>query len=153
MDADGIVGVLVGILGVHTLGNGSERVGQTGVLLHLCTLLGGELALTGDVFESLVDVYIACCLIEQRTTGVELGLHARQHVIYGGEVDNLLTELGTLLGVGKTLVVSLLLYTYRLGGDTETGTVHQRHHILDKTHTGAAAELSLGILVHELTSR
>ena len=76
MDADGIVGVLVGILGVHTLGNGSERVGQTGVLLHLCTLLGGELALTGDVFESLVDVYIACCLIQQRTTGVELGLHA-----------------------------------------------------------------------------
>ena len=76
MDADGIVGVLVGILGVHTLGNGSERVGQTGVLLHLCTLFGGELALTGNVLERLVDVYIACCLIEQRTTGVELGLHA-----------------------------------------------------------------------------
>ena len=76
MNLNGIVGILVGILGVHTLCQRCEGIGKAGVFLLLGALLGSELALAGDVVESLVDIHIACCLIENGATGIELGLHA-----------------------------------------------------------------------------
>ena len=76
MNLNGIVGILVGILGVHTLCQRSEGVSQTCIFLLLSTLLGSEFALAGNVVESLVDIHIACCLIENGATGIELGLHA-----------------------------------------------------------------------------
>ena len=42
MYRDGIVGILIGILGVHTLGHWRECISQTLVLLHLLTLLWSE---------------------------------------------------------------------------------------------------------------
>ena len=44
MDRDSIIGILIGILGVHTLCQGSEGVGQTAVLLHFLALVGCERA-------------------------------------------------------------------------------------------------------------
>ena len=97
---DGIVSILVGILRVHTLGQRREGIGQAGVLLEFLTLLGSELAVTLNVFECFVDVDVTSRLIQERTTGIQLGLHRSQHIIDSGEVDDLLTELGTLLGIG-----------------------------------------------------
>ena len=58
-----------------------------------------------------------------------------------------------LLGVGQCLVVGFLLESDTLCSNTQTGTVHQAHHIFDQTQLAIAAELSLGILVDELTGR
>ena len=153
MDADGIVGVLVGVLRVHTLGQWGEGISQTLVLLQLLLLLGLQFAIALDVLEALVDIYIAGCFIEQCTTGIEFSLHAREHIIDSGEVDDLITKLLTLLSVRQTLIVSLLLYTYTLCGNTQTGAVHQSHHILDQTQTCATAELGLCVLISQLTGR
>ncbi len=65
MDADSIVGVLVGILGVHTLSQWGEGISQTLVLLQLLLLLGCELAVALDILEALVYVYISGCLVQQ----------------------------------------------------------------------------------------
>ena len=65
MDADGIVGILVGILRVHALGQRGEGICQTGVLLEFLTLIGSEFAVALYVFQALVDVYIAGCLVQQ----------------------------------------------------------------------------------------
>ena len=151
MDADGIVSVLVGVLRVHTLGQWGEGVSQTLILLQLLLLLRCELTVALDILEALVDINISGCLVEQRTTGIELSLHAREHIIDSGEVDDLITKLLALLGISQTLVVSLLLNTYALCSDTQTGAVHQSHYVLDQTQTGATAEFCLCVLISELT--
>ena len=43
VNADAVVGVLVGILRSHTLAQRCEGIGQTAVFLHLLALLGSEL--------------------------------------------------------------------------------------------------------------
>ena len=68
-------------------------------------------------------------------------------------VLDFVVKLLTLLSVSQTLVVSLLLNTYTLCGDTQTGTVHQSHHVLDQTQTCATAEFGLSVLIGELTGR
>ena len=118
MDRDGIVGVLVGVLRVHTLGQRGEGVGQTLILLQFLFLLRCQLAVTLDVLQALVDVDVTSGFIEQTAAGIELGLHAREHIVDSGEVDDFVAELLTLLCVGQSLVVSLLLNTYRLCSDT-----------------------------------
>ena len=90
-------------------------------------------------------------MVEQRAAGIELGFHARQHVIDSGERDDCLAELHTFLGVGKRLVVSLLLHPHALGSDAQAGTVHQRHHIFNKSKPRVAAQLGPGVLVNQLT--
>ena len=62
-------------------------------------------------------------------------------------------ELLTFTSILQSLVVSLLSQTDGLGSDTETGTVHQGHDVLDKAQTGLTAKLSLGVLVGQLTGR
>ncbi len=62
-------------------------------------------------------------------------------------------ELLTFAGIFQRLVVSLLSETHRLGGDAETGAVHQGHDIFDQTHAGITAELSLGVLEDQLAGR
>ena len=61
---DGIVSILVGIFRVDTLCDRSHGVGKTCVLLHLCTFFACELAFARDIFESLVEVYVAGCLVK-----------------------------------------------------------------------------------------
>ena len=133
MDLDTVVGVLVGILRVHTLCQRCERVSQLSETLLLLTLLRCQFTLTSDVVQRFVNIHVTRSLIEQRTTRIKLRLHQGQHIIDSRELDDRLTELLTLLGIGQSLVVSRLAQTYRLRGDTQTGTVHQGHHILDQT--------------------
>ena len=116
----------------------------------LLALLGLEFALAGNVVESLVYVYIARALVEQGTAGVELGLHERQHVVNGREVDNGLAKLLAVAGVCQTFVVGSLRYAHALCRNAQAGTVHQCHHILDEAQLAVAAEFGLGIFVHQL---
>ena len=68
-------------------------------------------------------------------------------------MDDLLSELRTLFGIGQSFVVSLLFYTHTLGGDAQSGTVHQCHDIFDEAHACVAAKFGLGILVDQFTGR
>ena len=146
----GVVGVLVGVLGVHALGNGREGVGQAGVFLLLLALLGRQLALAGNVVEGLVYVNVACCLVQYRASGVELCLHARQHVVDCGEVNDGCVELAALLCVCQPFVVGSLRHTHRLRGDAQARAVHERHDVLYEAHAGASAQFGLGVLVGQL---
>ena len=132
MNADGIVSILVGIFGVHTLGQWGEGISQTGVFLHFLTLFRRQLRVAGNVFKCFVDVNIACSLVKQRTSCIQFCLHTAQHIIDSREIDNLLSELGTLLCIGQAFVVSFLLYANALGGNAQSCAVHQGHHILDE---------------------
>ena len=150
MYLNAVVGILVGVLGVHTLGQRGEAVGQFGVELLLLALLGCEFALAGNVVEGFVDVYVAAGLVQQSTTGVELGLHDGEHVVNGREVDDFLAELLTVGSIGQRLVVGSLAQTHTLGGDTQTGTVHQGHNVFNQTQLAVAAKLGVSVLVHQL---
>ena len=150
VDGDGVVSILVGPLGVGALGQRRESISQSVPLLQFLTLLGRQFAVAADILQCLVEIDVACRLIEQGATRVELGLHAREHVIDGGEADDLLAKLHALLGVGETLVVSLLLHADALCCNAQARTIHQGHHILDETHACAATELCLGVLEDQL---
>ena len=153
VDRDRIVSCLVSILRVDTLCQWCESISKTSVLLHLLTLLRGELLVTCDIFQCLVDINIACSLIQERTTSIEFRLHTREHIVDSWEVDNLLTELCTILSVSQSLVVSLLLKPDRLCCDTKASTIHQCHYIFNKTHADVTTELCLRILVNKLAGR
>ena len=153
MYLDGVVCVLVGILRVHTLSKRGECVGKARVLLQFCALLRCELALARDVLKSLVDVYVACCLIEDRTTGVELSLDACNHVVNSRELNDGCVELLALASILQSLVVSSLANAYRLCGDAETCAVHESHYVLDKSEACRTAEFCLRVLVNKLAGR
>ena len=153
MDRDRIVSCLVSILRVDTLCQWCESISKTSVLLHLLTLLRGELLVTCDIFQCLVDINIACSLIQERTTSIEFRLHTREHIVDSWEVDNLLTELCTILSVSQSLVVSLLLKPDRLCCDTKASTIHQCHYIFNKTHADVTTEFCLRILVNKFAGR
>ena len=153
MDRDGIVGGLVGVFGVDTLCQGCERIGQTGIFLHLLAFLRCELLVTRNVFQCFVEVDVACRLIQKGTAGIEFRLHAGEHIVDSRERDDLLSELCALLGVCQSFVVGLLLDTDRLCGDAETRAVHQCHHVLDEAHACVAAELCLRILIDQFAGR
>ena len=149
MHLDTVIAVLIGILGVHSLGQRREGIGQTAVLLQFLTLLGSELALAGDVFQGFVYIDVASRLIEQGTSGIEACLDIRQHLGHCGELDNGLAKLLAVAGIGKCLVPRSLGETDALCSDTEAGTVHQRHHILDKAQFAVAAKLALSVLIDQ----
>ena len=153
MDRDRVVGSLVSILRVDTLCQWCKGISKASVLLHLLTLLRGELLVTCDIFQSLVDIDVAGSLIQERTTSIEFCLHTREHIVDSWEVDNLLAELCTILSISQALVVSLLLKTNRLCSDTKASTIHQCHYVLDKTHSAATTELCLCILVNKFAGR
>ena len=153
MDADSIVGVLVGILGVHALGQRRESIGQTAVFLHLSAFLGRQGTLALDVLKALVDVHITGSHVKQGTTCINLRFHARKHVVNRREFDNRLVELLTLVGVFQSLVVSLLSQTDGLCSNAQTGTIHQSHDILDKPQTGLTAKFGFGVFVGQFAGR
>ena len=132
MHLDAVVAVLVGILRVHTLCQGREGICQTAVLLQFCALFGFQLAVATDVLEGFVDIYIAGSLIEKGTASVETGLDVANHLSDCGELDDGFAELLAVASIGNGLVVSSLTETHTLGSNTQTGTVHQRHHIFNK---------------------
>ena len=76
MYLNSVVSILVGIFRVHTLGQWSESISQTGILLLLGALLWSEFALACNIIKSLVDIHIASCLIEYGASGIQFGLHA-----------------------------------------------------------------------------
>ena len=150
---DAVVGVQVGVFGVHALGERSACAGELLVELEFSLLLVGELAGALDVLEALVDVHVAGCLVQERAACVEACLDVGNHLIDGGEVHDSLAELLTVLGVGEGFVVSHLADTHGLCGNAETCPVHEGHHVLDKTELAAAAEFCLGVLVDKFASR
>ena len=101
----------------------------------------------------LVDLHEARRLIEQRTSALQLGLHVRQHLRNGCELDDRLAELRTLVGVFQRLAVGSLAKAHRLCADTQTRGVHQRHHVLDQTHLTVADQLRRGVREDQLARR
>ena len=139
MHLDTVVSILVGVFRIHTLGQWRKTVGQFGILLLFGTLFRRQLAFAGYVVQCLVNIHITRSLVQQRATCVQLGFHRGQHVIYGREVDDGLTELFTVFRVCQSLVVGRLTQPYRLCGDAEACTVHQCHDILYQTQLAASA--------------
>ena len=78
---------------------GKRRASGSELLVKLEFLLFvvRELAFAFDVFETLVNVNVACCLVEESTASVQTGLDVRNHFIDSREVDDGLTELLTVL--------------------------------------------------------
>ena len=133
-----IVSELVGILRSEELYQRRETVGQTIVELHLLALLRFERTLLRDVAVLLVNLDETGRFIEQRTGPLQLCLHIGEHLRNGGELNDRLAELGTLLRILERLAVSGLAKTHRLCTDTQTGSVHERHHVFDQTHLTVA---------------
>ena len=148
-----VVSILVGIFGVHTFGKRSEAVGQFGVFLLFLTFFRSQFTFAGDVIQCFVDVYVACCLIQQCTSCIQLALHDGKHIINSREFDNCLSELFAVFGISQSFVVSSLAQSYRLCGNTQTGTVHQRHYIFNQAKLTVTAKFSFCILVYQFASR
>ena len=102
------------------------------VLLQLGTLLGLQLAVAADVLQCLVDIDVACRLVEQSTTCIEAGLDVAYHLLYGRELDNGFAELLAVACIGDGFVVCSLTEAHALGGNAEASAVHQRHYIFNK---------------------
>ena len=140
VNLDAVVGVQVRVFGVHTLRKRSASGGELLVTLEFCLLLVGELAGAFDVLESLVDIHIAGCLVQERAACVEACLDVGNHFIDGGEVHDGLAELLAVLGIGESFVVGHLADAHGLCCNAEAGAVHEGHHVLDETELAAAAE-------------
>ena len=125
MNGNSIISVLVCILRVHTFGNWCKGISESSVLFHLLTLLRCELAFTRNVFKRLIDVNVTSRHVEQRTTCIKLCFHAREHVIYGREGDNLLAKLSTFLSIGEGFIISFLFNANALSGNSESSAVHE----------------------------
>ena len=151
MNLQGIVSVLVAILRVHAFGQRCERIGQFGKGFLFLAFLGRKFAFAGNVVECLVNVDVAGALVKQGTAGIELGLHKGEHVVNGREIDDGLAKLLTVASVGQTFVVGSLRNTDALCGNTQTGTVHQGHHVFNQAQLAFATNFGLGIFVNELT--
>ena len=102
---DAVVGVQVGVFGVHTLRKRRASRSEFLIELEFSLLLVGELAGALDVLEALVEVHVAGCLVQECAACVEACLDVRNHFIDGGEVHDGLAELLAVLGVGESFVV------------------------------------------------
>ena len=150
---DAVVGVQVGVFGVHALRKRRASRGEFLVELEFGLLLVGELAGALDVLEALVDIYIAGCLVQECAACVEACLDVGNHLIDGGEVHDGLAELLAVFGIGESFVVSHLADTNGLCGNAEAGAVHEGHHVLDEAELAAAAEFSLRVLIDKFAGR
>ena len=153
VDLDGVVGQLVGVLRREELHQRRETVGKAVVELHLLTLLRFERTLVGDMAVLLVDLDETRRFVQQRAHALHLGLHVREHLRNGGELDDRLAELLALVGVFQPLAVSGLAETHRLCADAQACGVHQRHHILDQAHLPVADQLRRGVREDQLARR
>ena len=150
---DAVVGVQVGVFGVHALGERRASGSELLVKLEFCLLLVGELAGALDVLEALVDVHVAGCLVQECAACVEACLDVGNHLIDGGEVHDGLAELLAVLGVGESFVVGHLADAHGLSGNAEAGAVHEGHHVLDEAELAAATEFSLRVLIDKFAGR
>ena len=153
MHLDAVVGVQVGVFGVHALRKRSACAGELLVELEFCLLLVGELAGALDVLEALVDVHVAGCLVQECAASVEASLDVGNHFIDGREVHDGLAELLAVLGVGESFVVGHLADAHGLCGNAETSAVHECHHVLDEAELAAATEFSLCVLIDKFAGR
>ncbi len=153
VNLDAVVAVDVRVFGVHALRERSACRGELLVFLEFSLFFVGELAVTFDVFETLVDVHVAGSLVQQSAACVEASLDVGNHLVDGREVHDGLAELLTVLGIGESFVVGHLADAHGLGGNAETSAVHEGHHVLDETELAAAAEFSLGVLIDKFASR
>ena len=150
---DAVVGVQVGVFGVHALGERRACAGELLVELEFSLLFVGELTGALDVFEALVDIYIAGCLVQECAACVEASLDVRNHFVHSREVHNGLAELLAVLGVGESFVVCHLADAHGLCCNAEAGAVHEGHHVLDEAELAAATEFSLRVLVDKFAGR
>ena len=150
---DAVVGVQVGVFGVHALRKRSACGGELLVTLEFRLFLVGELAGALDVLEALVDVHVAGCLVQECAACVEACLDVGNHLVHSREVHDGLAELLAVLGVGESFVVGHLADTHGLCGNTETCTVHEGHHVLDEAELAAATEFRLRVLVDKFAGR
>ena len=153
MNLDTVVSILISVFRVHTFGKRSEAVCQFGVFLLFQTFFRSQFAFAGDVIQCFVDVYVAGCLIKQCTSGIQFSFHNGQHVVYGRELDNCFSELLAVFGIRQSFVVSSLAQSYRLCGDTQTGTVHQGHYVFDQTEFAVTAKFGFCILINQFAGR
>ena len=108
MNLDAVVAVDVSVFRVHALCKRSACGSELLVFLELSLFFVGELAVTFDVFEALVDVHVAGSQVQQGAACVEACLDVGNHLVDGGEVHDRLGELLTVLGVGECFVVGHL---------------------------------------------
>lgn len=79
---DAVVGVQVGVFGVHALRKRRASRSELLVELELGLLLVGELAGALDVLDALVDVHVAGCLVQECAASVEAcAVHEGHHVL------------------------------------------------------------------------
>ena len=97
VNLDAVVGVQVGVFGVHALRKRRASRSELLVELELSLLLVGELAGALDVLESLVDIHVAGCLVQEGAACIEASLDVRNHFVDGREVHDSLTELLAVL--------------------------------------------------------
>ena len=153
MNLDAVVGVQVGVFGVHALRKRRACAGEFLVQLEFCLLLVGELAGALDVLEALVDVHVAGCLVQECSASVKASLDVRNHFVHSREVHDSLAELLAVLGIGESFVVSHLADAHGLCGNAETGAVHECHHVFDEAELAAATEFRLRVLVDKFAGR
>ena len=153
VNLDAVVGVQVGVFGVHALRERCASRSELLVKLEFSLLLVGELAGALDVFEALVDIYIAGCLVQECTASVEASLDVGNHLIDGREVHDGLAELLAVLGIGESFVVGHLADAHGLSGNAEACTVHEGHHVLDEAELAAATEFRLRVLIDKFAGR
>ena len=150
---DAVVGVQVCVFGVHALRKRRASRSELLVELEFRLLLVGELAGALDVLEALVDVHVACCLVQECTACVEACLDVGNHFIDGGKVHDSLAELLTVLGIGESFVVGHLADAHGLCCNAEACAVHEGHHVLDETELAAATEFRLRVLIDKFAGR
>ncbi len=153
VNLDAVVGVQVGVFGVHALRKRRASRGEFLVQLEFCLFFVGELAGALDVFEALVDIDVAGCLVQECAASVEASLDVGNHLVDGREVHDGLAELLAVLGVGESFVVSHLADAHGLSGNAETCTVHEGHHVLDEAELAAATEFRLRVLIDKFAGR
>ena len=153
VNLDAVVGVQVGVFGVHALGQRRACTGELLIELEFGLLLVSELTGALDVFEALVDVHVAGCLVQECAAGIKAGLDVGKHFVHSREVYDGLAELLAVLGVGESFVVGHLADAHGLSGNAETCTVHEGHHVLDEAELAAATEFRLRVLIDKFASR
>ena len=153
MNLNTVVSVLVGKLTAHAFAQRGEGVSQFSECFLFGTFFRSQFALLGNVVQCFVNVYETGCLVQQWTGSIQFGFHQRKHFGHGGEFDDCLTELFTIFGISQSFIVSSLWQSYRLSGNTQAGTVHQRHYIFDQTQFAVTAKFGLGIFIYQLAGR
>ena len=154
VNLDRIVSHLVGIFAGEHLQDRRQQIRVALVELHLGTLFGRQLlpfVHHGGI--GLAQIHGTGGFVQYRTGSIQFGLHQRQHLIDGRELDNRLAELLAFAGILQSRTVSSLGNAHRLSADPETSPVHQRHHVFDQTQLAVAHQFGRRIGKYQFASR